>query len=709
MELRRILYTLSHRRWLVIGIVAVTVVTVGVGSLFLPPSTVFVARATLMPSEYALYGGEGVSGRSAAGRESRLANLRQLAACRAVASRAVHMMGGDSAAALQKDVAVIEPRHESWQPGSDLILLQVKGRTPAQAIRRTRAMSAAFVTFYEDLAKSGASATRAFLEREAATAREELDTRKAALAAYQRSTGMPGVTAELEASSRYKDLAQIRDALEMSRADYEEVSAALAQASAELAREPASIVENTGTSDSPISQQLENQLAALEAQLASETAVHTAEHPSVVALQSRVASVRARLAEERGRMAPRKRVVPNPVYAQLMVETSRLRRERAAAAGKIGALEAALARRQGAMSGLVGADLTLDALTGDYKQAQAAYANMLSRLRQARLDERVAASQAAVNIVDLPTSAEGPIRQGRGPLELMLAGAALSFMLAMALALGLDALDVRLERAEDVLARMKLPVTATIPNVAGVSAAALPRTTQLAPLSPHAEAYRFLRSELVFSDPERDVRAILVAAPKPGQGATTTASNLAISMAQGGKRVILVDGDLRRPSLHEVFSVPMGPGLSDFLEGEAELVEVVKPTDMANLLVMPAGRPTTRPAELLCSERMRALVGDLKRHADYIIFDSPAAVAFTDATLLSSVVDGVLLVVRASVRFTAAEITVRQRMEKAGANFLGVVLNDLPPEAVESYRYHASYYGATARAGTQPAALQEPS
>jgi len=708
MDLRRVLFTLSRRRLLIGGLVAVTALTVGIGSLFMPPSTVYLARATLLPSEHALTG-PGLGGHDSSTRETKLANLRQLANCRAVAERASAMMGeSESPTLLQRQIAVIEPHHEAWQAGSDMIFLQVQAPQPGQAVRRARAVSQAFATFYEELAMSGATATRRFLEQEITNAKSELDARQGALISFQRSYGLTSSEEGADSHAQLRGVSELESMVDDAQASHQEAGAALAQALADLSRQPPTIVSQAGTSDSPVVQQLEGQLAEAEADLASENAIHTAEHPRVIALRDKVASLRSRLKQEQGRMSTRTTVSANPIYQQLQGEVMRLRSQRAALAGKLAALHGALGRRRGAATLLGGADVTLDALTSDYKRAQQAYVSMASRLSQARLDERVAASQAAINVVDLPTAAEGPVRQGRGPLELMLAGVVLSFVFATALALSLDNLDVRLDRAEDVLTRMKLPVTATIPSMSGVEPKALPRASYLLPLSPHAEAYRFLRSELVFSDPERDIRAILVATPKPGQGGTITCTNLAISMAQAGKRVMVVDGDLRRPTLHDIFSVAAEPGLSDFLEGTADLVEVVKPTEIMNLLVMPAGRPTQRPAELLGSDRMRHLVSELKRHADYVFLDSPAAVAFTDAMLMSAVVDGVLLVVKASVRFTGAEVMVRQRMEKAGANFLGVVLNDLPPEAVESCRYHTHYYGVDYSA-SGPAALGEPS
>ncbi|MHB1189559.1 MAG: tyrosine-protein kinase family protein, partial [Armatimonadota bacterium] len=176
------------------------------------------------------------------------------------------------------------------------------------------------------------------------------------------------------------------------------------------------------------------------------------------------------------------------------------------------------------------------------------------------------------------------------------------------------------------------------------------------------------------------------------QGGTNTVANLAISLAQDGKRVVVVDADMRRPSLHRIFKAENGIGLANVLANEVDIDEVLRATEVDNLLFVPAGPPPSNPSELLGSGRMRGVTQWLAEHADFVLFDTPSAVAFTDAVVLSRVVDGVLLVVRAQQVPRGAELQVRNLLNKANANILGVVLNDVQPEMVDSCYYHSHYY-----------------
>jgi len=184
----------------------------------------------------------------------------------------------------------------------------------------------------------------------------------------------------------------------------------------------------------------------------------------------------------------------------------------------------------------------------------------------------------------------------------------------------------------------------------------------------------------------------MVATAKPGQGGTTTICNLAITIAQAGRRVILVDADLRRPSLHRIFETPNEEGLSTLLQDGTPIASALQKTEIENLVLLPAGPPPENPWKLLRSARMRDLIETLKENADYVFFDAPSAMVFADAVVLASLLDGVILVIRASQSPRGGELQIRNLLNKAGARVLGIVLNDAPADTVDSYNYHAHYY-----------------
>jgi capsular exopolysaccharide synthesis family protein len=296
---------------------------------------------------------------------------------------------------------------------------------------------------------------------------------------------------------------------------------------------------------------------------------------------------------------------------------------------------------------------------------------------------------------------------GAGPNQrwmLMVYGAVLALVFGVALVVAMDALDNSIRSTTDVEKLLGLPICGVIPAQLPDPNRA-PRITYLDPLSPAAEAYRLLRTDLLFTAEERPFKSLMLCTGKPGQGATTTVCNLAIAMAQAGKRVILVDADLRRPKLHNVFKVKNDTGLTSLLNDECEIEEALKATEIDNLLLLPSGPLPLNPSELLASPKMRALHEQLKPHTDFILFDTPSAIAFSDSAVLASFLDAVLMVIRANNVPRGSEQQVKAILNKAKANILGVVLNGMNPEHVDSVHYHYHYYPLLAAKGALPASL----
>ncbi|HSK10122.1 MAG TPA: CpsD/CapB family tyrosine-protein kinase, partial [Vicinamibacterales bacterium] len=207
----------------------------------------------------------------------------------------------------------------------------------------------------------------------------------------------------------------------------------------------------------------------------------------------------------------------------------------------------------------------------------------------------------------------------------------------------------------------------------------------LTPETVAAEQYRALRMRIAHTENGRQYRALIVTSPTSGDGKTTTALNLALTMAQEfHKRVLIVDADLRRGRLHELLGLPASPGLSEVLTGEATLEEALVSLAEYHLAVLPAGSPTARPAEMLGSTEMRRVVDILRTQYDRILFDTPPVVALADVGVLAPLVDGVLMVVRAGE--TTRPAIDRALREVHPAPVLGLVLNDVE-DSVPDYPY----------------------
>jgi len=215
--------------------------------------------------------------------------------------------------------------------------------------------------------------------------------------------------------------------------------------------------------------------------------------------------------------------------------------------------------------------------------------------------------------------------------------------------------------------------------------------TLVNPKSPISEAYRLLRTNIQFSAIDRCIRVLMVASSKSGEGKTTTVTNLAVTYAQEGKKVLLIDGDLRKPSLHQLFQQSNRVGLTSLLCGQHELAEVIRDTNVDNLSLITSGPIPPNPSEILGSQRMLALLEELKDRFDIILFDTPPVLAVTDSAIISSYCDGVILVVHAGKVKKSLVAKTKSNLEHVQAKLLGVVLNS-NSRSKPSDHYHY-YYG----------------
>lgn len=208
------------------------------------------------------------------------------------------------------------------------------------------------------------------------------------------------------------------------------------------------------------------------------------------------------------------------------------------------------------------------------------------------------------------------------------------------------------------------------------------------PSSLITESYRVLRTNILYSSPDNPLRTLVVTSPLPGEGKTTTAGNLAVVMAQGGSQVLLVDLDLRMPSVHRLFGISNRVGLTNLLVEDRSLESVVQKDSVGNLDILTTGPIPPNPAELVGSKKFAMFIEEMKTVYDYIILDSSPCVAYTDSVLAGRISDGVLLVISATIGRMDAAIQAKKNFEKVGAKIIGVVLNGVN----KSHLGYSSYY-----------------
>ncbi len=266
-------------------------------------------------------------------------------------------------------------------------------------------------------------------------------------------------------------------------------------------------------------------------------------------------------------------------------------------------------------------------------------------------------------------------------------------LIGTALALLVDRADMTFRNPYEIFQKMKVPVICKVPNISKTKVKHnLPcgptLITAIDPRSAAAEAFRAARTAMLFFSNHTGAKTFLVSSPSAGDGKSTTVSNLAVSLAQSGKRVCLLDCDLRRPRQHKHFGVDLKPGLLDAGEKAIDLDSAIKPTFQENLSIVTSGGHPDNPGEFVVSPKFREVLSALRERFDIVLLDSPPLLPVADATSLSTQVDGVLLVFRIRKGVVLASTKARELLDLVHARTLGVIVN-----GVDQNPYYSEYGG----------------
>lgn len=449
------------------------------------------------------------------------------------------------------------------------------------------------------------------------------------------------------------------------------------------------LISSPGIAANPVVQQLYRQLSTYEASLDSLRTAGAAEtNPDVQALKTLVSTATSRL-------------------------LAAIRNQVTALDASIAALDNVKARSSAELSSAPATETEETQLALQVEAIQKIKDQLQEDYQRARMAEAVEVGQVEIlDLAELPTIA---IPAGR--LRKLAMGIILGLMAGMGAAILVDGLNTSIRRHDDVERSLQVPGLAMIPRFSspdnsGTAVKLLGTVrkssrngdsarrsdgliTVLDPRSASAEAFRTLRTNLIFSQAVSALRSIVVTSPSPGEGKTTTAANLAVTFAQQGLRVLIVDCDLRRARLHKVFGISREPGLTDFLLGRVDHEEVTIATSVAGLYVMASGPLPPNPAELLGAERMRGALAHLDEAFDLVILDTPPLLAASDAAILATMVDGVVMVVRAGSTQTEAAQQAGKQLAAVGARLVGAVVND-PDSKLSGYRGYYKYDYGTA-------------
>ena len=442
--------------------------------------------------------------------------------------------------------------------------------------------------------------------------------------------------------------------------------------------------------------QIKGTLANLETEKGRLLSTFTTEHPRIQELNQQIAEARKGL------------------DAEIITIVHGIQSTYSAARAKEEALEAESKKQQEMALGLKEVGVDYAVLSEEVLVNRSLYEGVLKRLNETIVGNDLAAANIQVmQRADLPLSPSSP-----NTLLILIVSVVLGLFLAVGLAFFLEYMDATVNTPQQVWAAVSLSTLGVVPHLQSLpnrynpalssngrsqrrlssrkSGESVSKELVVArdQLSIIAESYRTIRTALLFSRAERPPNVILLASPCPYEGKTVTTLNLGIALAQGGKRILVIDGDLRKGRCHQLVNLKNHQGLTNVLTGQANLTECIQPTKIPNLYLLPRGVFAPNPVDLLMSQKLRDVLGELRSQFEFIVIDSPPLIAVSDAAILSTISDGVVLVFHGQKTTTPSAQQAMERLDRVGAPILGVILNGIDirhPDYVDYRTYYSSY------------------
>ncbi|MCM3871771.1 MAG: polysaccharide biosynthesis tyrosine autokinase [Pyrinomonadaceae bacterium] len=566
-------------------------------------------------------------------------------------------------------------------PTTNLVKIRFAHSDPELAQKIANTLAEVFVNNNLARATLGSDKAEDLLAREIASLQTKIKTDQEKQFNYAKAHNLP-LTSDPSGNLEAKRLSTLSGQL----LDAENERKNL-QAQYEAARKESDSFSIPDVQSSARIEKLRERISELQEKREALLMIYTPEWPEVKKIEAQMKPIEAELAK-----------APTEIV-------SSMKRRYEAAVSKESSLRRSYEQQKGTTTQQVRDQIDLIAISQELETNKQYLNTLVQRQRELQVTSSDRPNEVSIATYSrLRTTPIGPPR-----LRNIVIAFLLSLIAGIGLAFLLDFLDDTVKSIDDVDRYIHLPALALIPasrserarliGLPGGSPAPPSESTALAMIddarSPIAESYRHLRTSLLLSSAGQPPKTILVTSSQPSEGKTTTAINTAIMLAQTGAEVLIVDCDLRRPRLHAHFEISNSRGLTNWLSGEPDLDQLLQTYDkLPNLKLLTSGPVPPNPAELLGSDQMRKLLGLLTERFGHIIIDSPPAISFTDASILSTMADGVVLVVHSGKSSRAVVRRAKQQLLDVGAHIFGVVLNNVKLETQDYYYsgYYSSYY-----------------
>jgi capsular exopolysaccharide synthesis family protein len=588
-----------------------------------------------------------------------------------------------------KDPTAIPVKVEGGKD-TNIITITTTSTDPRQAMELANKVAEVYVSRNLGQNRSSAHAGRVFLEKQQVKLKGDLQDAAKALRDYETRTGSVGLdTATENMVTALTDLEASKTAAD---ADRNAAQAQVSQLRDALGRTRETIVSSTSIQRNPGIQKLQDEIADLQVQRAGLLKDYRPGSVKVQGLDAQIAAAQRREKALVGDIMAGREVAVNPVHQQLVGQLVGAEGAGLAAAAKAEGLSRAIAAQRSRLTVLPEQQYRLAQLQRNVQIAEKTYLLVQDRYPQLRIaEESTLANAQVIEPALLPKAPVSPKKKLNFVLAVLV-----GLMLGVGIAALQEALDDTITSGEDVERELSLPLLGVVQEIPEVDERSLVHAGNFSGV---AEAFRMIRSNVKFLAVDKAVHTLMVTSTLKGEGKSTTSANLAVALARDGRRVTLVDADLRRPTVHKQFGLANGAGLTSAIAGGMPIAEVSLDAGIENLRIVTAGPIPPNPAELLDSARFARIVEELRTTNDIIVFDAPPVLGVADASVLAGRVDGVALVVASGAVERKAARRAVQMLQQARANLLGVILNKVSSGIGSYYDYYYYHYAEESHNG----------
>ena len=625
------------------------------------------------------------------------------------------ILSSDNPSSILKSIDVSAEREV------DIIDVSFKSISPNEAQAAVNAVMDSYQDESLKYTRAEVTSVREFLEKQLDVTSKKLAISEEDLRAYKIAHEVFALTEETK--EMITNMVEFEAQLSSAQTELQIVEKKLTYLKDELIKIDDALGEEMASISSPVSEQLRQKLIENESKLAIFLTKkgYTENHPQLLALRDEIDNIKRQMKSEIDKILKVNKYSFNPLdrRQELFTDIITTEVEFQTATAKVSGLEKVVEEYSVRMSGLPDAELELARLERSKAINEQIYSMLITRYEEAKISEEGKLSN--IRIINRATSPEAPVSP-KVKMNILI-GIILGLGLGIGAAFLLESLNTKITNLSDVERYVKLPILGTIPDIpldekqlADIEDMMSKikdkekleelTTTQrqmvarlvphYSPKSPIAEAYRTFRTNVV-SLPTKvpgGGKLFLVTSSGPKEGKSTSAGNLAITLSQMRSKTVLVDCDMRRPMIHNLFMVSRENGLSKFLTtDEIDIHDIIKPSGMDNLDIITSGHVPPNPSELLSSKKMDELFAKLREEYDYIIIDSPPIIAVTDALILSKKVDQLVLVIRVNSTERAIIEQAKSLLHNIDVKVAGVVVNGIEVKKYYSgYKYYYYYY-----------------